>query len=138
MKPGRALVVALAVLAAVVAAAVLYQRGPSGLGLFPGCLFHRFTGLQCPGCGMTRATYATLHGDFARAFRLNPVGMVLLPIALVGLVIEALGWVRDQPLPFRLKVGSRGGWVLAWIVMVFWVLIRIRPIPALAGTRWRR
>ena len=42
---------------------------------------------------MTRAAAAILHGDLAAAFRYNPVGFVLLPLALVGLVPEWLGWV---------------------------------------------
>ena len=37
---------------------------------------------------MTRATYAVLHGRFAEAFRLNPVGIILFPIAMIGLGIE--------------------------------------------------
>ena len=42
-----------------------------GIG-FP-CLFYRFTGYQCPGCGNTRAALALLRLDFGAAFRLNPL-----------------------------------------------------------------
>ncbi len=38
----------------------------TGLG-FP-CVLHEFTGLQCGGCGLTRAAVALLHLDFAAAF----------------------------------------------------------------------
>lgn len=96
---------------------------------FPGCLFHRFTGLHCAGCGMTRAVFATLHGEWGRAFRMNPMGMVLLPLAMIGLGIEILGWVRDRPLPFRFRLGPRGAWVLAGIVLLFWVLRNIPRWP---------
>ena len=129
MRRDRALWVALAVLGATGAAYALYQRGPSGLGWFPGCLFHRFTGLHCPGCGMTRAAYATLHGDLGRAFRMNPVGMVLLPLALAGLSLEVIGWVRGRPLPFRFDVSPRASWTIAGVVIAFWVLRNIPVWP---------
>jgi hypothetical protein len=35
----------------------------------------------CPGCGMTRAALALLHGDIARAFTLHPLSPVIVPLA---------------------------------------------------------
>ena len=128
MRKDRAVWVALGVLALACGAVLLHDRGPGGLGWLPGCSFRRLTGLNCPGCGMTRAASAALHGDFATAFRLNPVGMVLLPVAMLALGIEAIGWVRGRPLPFRLKVGARGAWVLFAVLVGFWVL-RNLPFP---------
>jgi len=127
MRPDRALWAALAVLGLALGAFVLYQRGPTGMPWFPGCLFKRVTGLHCPGCGMTRAAFATLHGDFGRAFRMNPVGVVLLPIALIGVGIETVGWVGNRPAPFRFNVGPRAAWAIGYGLIVFWVL---RNIPA--------
>ena len=104
------------------AAILLREAGPNGLAWFPGCTFHRLTGLNCPGCGMTRAAHATLHGRLGEAFRFNPVGMILLPLACVGVGLETLGWVRGKPLLFRLNVGATGAWLIVWIVLAFWVL----------------
>jgi hypothetical protein len=129
MRLDRALWATLGVLGLTFAALMLYQRGPAGLGWYPGCLFHRFTGLQCPGCGMTRAAYATLHGDLAHAFRMNVVGMILLPLAMVGLGLELIGWVRGRPLPFRLDPGPKGSWTIAAVVLAFWVLRNIPVWP---------
>src|SRR5215217_7116814 len=118
----RALWVALAMLLLVCAAFALRENGPNGLSWLPGCTFHKLTGLHCPGCGMTRAAHAGLHGEIVQAFRFNPVGVVLLPLACVGLGIEILGWVRGKPLPFRLGVGARGAWWIVGIVIGFWIL----------------
>lgn len=104
------------------AAFQLHQNGPNGVPWLPDCLFHKFTGLHCPGCGMTRAASATLHGRLGAAFRFNPVGMILLPLACFGLGLELVGWVRGKALPFRLHVGARGAWVILWIVAGFWIL----------------
>lgn len=129
MRPVRALWVAVGVLAATFAAWQLRQHGPDGVGWMPGCLFHRFTGLHCPGCGMTRATFATLHGRIGDAFRLNPVGMVLFPLALVGIALELAGWVRGRPLSFKLHFGRWGATVIAVIVIAFWILRNVPVWP---------
>lgn len=121
MRRDRAMWVALGILVLAGAAFLLYQRGPNGIPWFPGCTFHRLTGLSCPGCGMTRAAHATLHGQLGEAFRFNPVGMILLPLACVGVGIELLGWIRGKPLPFRLNVGASGAWMIVWIVVAFWI-----------------
>lgn len=127
MRPDRALWVALGVLLVTFAAWQLQQRGPGGVSWMPQCVFHQVTGLHCPGCGMTRATYATFHGRFGDAFRLNPVGMVLFPLALLGISFELVGWVRGKPLPFRLHLGRWGSTAIAAVVIAFWIL---RNIPA--------
>jgi hypothetical protein len=116
----RALAVALGALALAIAAMTLRSHGPAGW--LPACTFHHFTGLLCPGCGMTRASFAALHGRLGQAFRCNPVGMVLLPLALTGLALEVCGWVRAKPLPVRLSLGARGGWFIAWTILAFWFL----------------
>jgi hypothetical protein len=74
---------------------------------------------------MTRATYATLNGDFAKAFALNPVCMVLLPLALLALSIELAGWVRGNPLPFRIRTGRWGATVIAVVIIAWWILRNI-------------
>jgi hypothetical protein len=126
MRGDRAGWVALGILVLACGAFFLRERGPSGLPWLPDCTFHRLSDLHCAGCGMTRAAHATLHGRIGEAFRFNPVGMVLLPLACVGIGIEILGWVRGKPLPFRLNVGAAGAWVIVWIVVAFWIL---RNIP---------
>ena len=39
----------------------------------PPCLFHQITGLNCPGCGGTRAVSSALRLDFRAAFWYNPL-----------------------------------------------------------------
>lgn len=122
MRRDRALWVALAVLVLAWAAFSLREKGPNGLAWLPGCVFHDITGLHCPGCGMTRAAHAGLHGHVGDAFRYNPVGMVLLPVAFLGVGLEVGGWVRGRPLPYRMSVGARGAWIIAGVLIAFWIL----------------
>lgn len=122
MRGKRAGWLALGILLMACGAFSLRERGPDGLPWLPDCTFYRLTGLHCAGCGMTRAAHATLHGRIGEAFRFNPVGMVLLPLACFGVGLEILGWVRGRPLPFRLNVGVAGAWAIVWIVVAFWIL----------------
>lgn len=120
MYKNRALWVLLVVMLLAFAAIMLRETG--GAGWMPGCVFRDTTGFDCPGCGMTRAANATLHGDLGTAFRFNPVGMILLPLAFLALSLEVAGWVRGEPLPFRIRIGRRGATVLLVIVVAWWVL----------------
>ncbi|NLO36270.1 MAG: DUF2752 domain-containing protein [Clostridiaceae bacterium] len=51
-----------------------------------GCTFASTTGLPCPGCGLTRALAAALHGDLALAFRLHPL-FWLAPLILAAVLV---------------------------------------------------
>jgi len=119
---------ALGLLVTVVLTFSLYHDGPSAQW-FHGCLFNRLTGFLCPGCGMTRATHATLHGNLAAAFRFNPLGMILFPIALVGVTLDLVAWVRGKPLPVTLRLGGVWPWVIVAAILTFWVLRNIPVWP---------
>lgn len=98
---------------------VLYVRGPSG---FPVCLFHRLTGLDCPGCGMTRGVHAALQGRFGEAFRFNPLGMLVLPVSAVWLAAITPAWLRGNPPPDRLRIGWRAACGLLVLLVGYWIL----------------
>src|ERR1700744_1203792 len=66
--------------------AVVFFFNPTTHPFYPICRFHQLTGLNCPGCGATRALYALLHGNFAAALRDN----ALFIFALVAAVIYGI------------------------------------------------
>ncbi len=45
----------------------------------PACMFKVLTGIDCPGCGMTRAFFALLRGDLMGSLAYNPA---LIPFLL--------------------------------------------------------
>ncbi len=71
-------------LAALIAAVCFLQPGHTPW--LPPCLFHKLTGLYCPGCGSTRMLYYLLHGHPILAVQQNALAMVILPGAIYGLV----------------------------------------------------
>jgi len=69
---------------------VLYIFFPVFLFLFPSrffeslpslCLYKNFLGRECWGCGMTRAFFSFLHGDFQEALRYNRLIIVVFPLS---------------------------------------------------------
>ena len=106
-------------------AAVVYFFNPASHGFYPVCQFHRLTGLNCPGCGGTRALYALLHGEVARALRDNALAVVGFVALLLRCGWFGLNELRGRPngrfFPPHLT------WPLLVAVVVFGVL---RNLPA--------
>jgi len=50
------------------------------------CALRSRFGLPCPTCGLTRSVVMSLHFEFAKAWRMAPVG----PVAVIGLVAFAM------------------------------------------------
>ena len=109
------------------AGAVLYFFNPSTHGFYPVCEFHALTGLNCPGCGGTRAAYQLLHGHLRRALQDNAL-FILTLAALIGqsawLVLRK---IRKQPVAW--VVSAKILWAFLVVTLVFTVL---RNLPAFA------
>jgi hypothetical protein len=86
--------------AGVLGAAAWYTAAndPSAAGSrFPVCIFHRVTGLWCPGCGLTRGTHALLTGHPIEALGFN----VFTPMVAVLVVVMWTSWAVHQYAPSR-------------------------------------
>lgn len=70
---------------AVVTAVWLSALGPGETTI---CLVRNWTGVPCPGCGVTRAIEAMLRGSYAEAFILHP----LAPFAVAEAVVVWIAW----------------------------------------------
>jgi len=94
-------------------------------GSFPACMFHKYTGLHCPGCGGTRAVLALLDRDPARALANNPLFVLSLPLILLWFI----GKVRGNPL-IRYRP-----WMLVTAIILltaFWILRNLPGFEYLA------
>lgn len=55
-----------------------------------GCLIKRITGIPCPSCGMTRAFFALINGNFAQSFELHPMLLSVPVLALMFIFYDKL------------------------------------------------
>lgn len=54
------------------------------------CTSRRLLGIDCPGCGMTRAFISISHGQVARAWQLNPASIVVYLFVAVQIPWHAI------------------------------------------------
>jgi hypothetical protein len=83
----------------------LYIAPPDRISFWPTCPIHQFLGIECPGCGATRALAALLHGRLHEALHLNALFVLLMPAAIA---VAIQGYRRAlRPESFRWPQPSR-------------------------------
>ena len=105
---------------------LLFAVDPEQAWYLPPCLFHRLTGWYCPGCGMTRALHALLHGHLGVALRDNALVTVAVPAGI------AWGLWQLRALGTGLA-GRHWTWRPAWI---WWLLILLGAFGILRNLPW--
>lgn len=65
------------------------------------CIFHLVTGLDCPGCGITRMFLSLLKGDVRMAFFYHPIVFLSLPFLFYEVVGPYLSWLKGTRKPLR-------------------------------------
>ena len=125
----KKLLITAGIVGGAVAALVLYCFDPARVPIYPSCLFHQLTGLDCPGCGGLRAAHELLHGHLLAALHLNLLLVLSLPLfAWLGFRFVQ-GELRGRP-----QLTLRPVWV--WVYLAAWVafgIVRNLPVHLLAS-----
>lgn len=111
----------LAGLSAMFAVSLLWR--PPDEPLFIICPFRVFTGLPCPGCGMTRAFCAIGHGEVWRAINFNALSPALFLAAIAMWTSAAatlLNFNRVRESLSRLRPNALDTKILFALVFVWW------------------
>ena len=58
------------------------------------CVWKRMLGVECPGCGLTRATQHFLHGEWEVALDYNPLVIVLVPLLGMVWLVQLVALIR--------------------------------------------
>ena len=86
-----------------------------------GCAFKLLTGLDCPGCGGTRAFWYLVHGNLPEAARHHLFAVFAAPFLVYMYVAWAgqriFGWRLPQ---FRVTPRMAAGFAIGW--GIYWVL----------------
>ncbi|MGD1087261.1 MAG: DUF2752 domain-containing protein [Verrucomicrobiota bacterium] len=110
---------------AIGAGAVVFFFNPSTHGFYPACLFHQLTGLNCPGCGATRATYQLLHGHLLRALHDN--ALFVLSLAAMAIWSARFFFRKRQNPNAMLNVPPSFLWTFLAVAIIFTIL-RNQPV----------
>jgi hypothetical protein len=100
----------------------------------PLCPFAILTRHPCPGCGLTRATLALLHGHLGQALRFHPLVLLVSPLVALVLAWNAVSYVRRGR--WSAVEGVRGRWIttaaagIGALMLAVWVA---RFLGALGG-----
>lgn len=80
------------------------------------CVLRLFTGIPCPGCGLTRAAVAMMQGEVTESLKMHPL---LLPILLILLLA-----VIDKI--FKKRILSHCKWLYISVFVVLLALYAVR------------
>ena len=99
--------------------AYLFLYTTTGLGV--PCIFHLITGLNCPGCGITRMILSLLKLDWKSAFHFNAVLFCMMPFFMFLFVFWICRYIRlgtqKLPKPMEIICFVAVGVLLVWGIL---------------------
>ncbi len=96
------------------------------------CPIKTFTGLYCPGCGITRAIFALLDGQLYQAYRYNSILFIDIPIVLFLEIFEKLFGKNNKKIKCISNIILN---ILLVITILYGVLRNIPSFSYLAPTQ---
>lgn len=128
-------IIYVAAAALIASAALLYlyftEEG-SGAGI--PCPIYSFTGLYCPGCGISRALRSILHLDFYRALRYNAAFTISFPFIFAYISALILSYIANGEDKVSNKIPVVIPYVAAGIFILFGIMRNIPAFSFLAPT----
>ena len=102
------------------AAAALVLLAKVGLGI--GCPLYQLTGLQCPGCGNSRAAMALLRLDFAASFSYNPLFLPQIGYIAWVYLYSCVSYVKGKRFTYTPPVPALD--IAFLIICLLWGVVR--------------
>lgn len=107
----------------IVSIIVIYYYIFKKFGIAIPCLFHKITGLHCPGCGLTRMLIALWKGNIKEAFMYNQLLFILLPFFLIDVIYSIYLYITAKEDQIRKRIPKYVPTILM-IVLLIWGVIR--------------
>ena len=104
---------------------IYYLIDPSNSYLMPKCPFHLLTGYDCPACGIQRAFYYSLHGDWGTAIRYN---YFLILSILYFIAVAITTFVHNREIDVIKKYVQHPTTVMIFLALtIIWWIVRNIP-----------
>ncbi len=91
---------------------LLYTLWIFATGIYIPCPFRLATGFKCPGCGISHAIIALVHGNISEAWTQNPFILCIGPFLLAYALYRAGKYVKDNDTHYR-------PWEIALLTILF-------------------
>lgn len=106
--------------------AIVGSVDPNDAPWLPKCYFKLLTGLDCPGCGATRALHAALHGHFAEALKYNFFLIAGLGYAILAAVAIWTPLMNNRGEGLRhIILGRTAAWIYIILFFGWWIIRNI-------------
>ncbi len=92
------------------------------------CPFKLATGLDCPGCGGTRAAHDLMRGDLLGALDHNVLAVIAFPLILWGLFTWLTSALGGRKLP-TFSPSTRVTVIAVVVLVTFWVVRNLSYAP---------
>lgn len=86
------------------------------------CIFYRITGLQCPGCGVTRMCLSLMRFDFVSAYHYNKLLFIISPVIVFMITQQIYRYIRFNDA--KTTKAQTVILILLVVLLVIWGILR--------------
>ena len=91
-------------------------------GFYIPCIFHEITGLDCPGCGITRCLFHLINLRIGEAFKVNPLVFILLPFIVAYFLYQSYLYIYNKKDKILVKIPNYVMYTLLFITIVYGII----------------
>ncbi len=94
-------------------------------GFYIPCIFHELTGLDCPGCGITRCLFNIINLNFKEAFLVNPLVFIYLPFIIAYFLYKSYLYIFNKKDKILVKIPNYVIYIILGITILYGILRNI-------------